>query len=59
MPRPTRFQAGSAVMSTPAARTVPVQARSSPAAALMTVDLPAPFEPMMVLMRPRGKCIEA
>ena len=59
MPRPTRCQAGSCVMSMPSASTDPFQAGSRPAAALITVDLPAPLEPMIVVISRSGKRIDA
>ena len=52
MPRESRLWGASCVTSTPETKTFPDQTRSRPAAALMAVDLPAPFGPMTAAIWP-------
>ena len=47
MPAMQRARGGACVMSWPSKRTVPLSGRSSPVIRLNSVDLPAPFGPMM------------
>src|ERR1700693_604170 len=52
MPARQRRGGGAAVMSTPLRRIKPAAGRSSPAMRLTSVDLPAPFGPMMPTASP-------
>ena len=51
-PRRTTWCAGSAVMSSPSISTRPENFGTSPATALISVDLPAPFGPRMATISP-------
>src|SRR5687767_191679 len=56
MPISSSWRGFRLVMSRPSNTTRPARAGSSPNTVLNTVDLPAPFGPMMVVMAPRSAC---
>src|SRR5579872_398746 len=53
MPIPTIFSAARPVTSLPSTVTLPALGRISPAIALSSVDLPAPFGPTIAVIAPR------
>ena len=54
MPRASRSRGNALVMSAPSNKTRPERAGSMPNTVLNTVDLPAPFGPITVVMVPRA-----
>ncbi len=51
-PRRTIWKVGSAVMSSPSSRIVPLRARGLPQIVISRVDLPAPLAPIRVTISP-------
>ena len=54
-PSATIFEGGTALTSRPSKWTLPAVTESSPKIAFSSVDLPAPFGPMMVASSPRSR----
>ncbi len=59
MPAFERPSASARVTSRPASRISPSRAGTSPASVFSSVDLPAPFGPMIETISPAATCSEA